>query len=717
VQRPAILSAAPDAPGLLRAFRRRWRLATFGGLLGALVTVAFVHVVWPQPKCTARVLLFVSARRPKEIFDTRESVAEYKTYQQTQTTLITSRKVLRAALQRPGVAALALVKKQEDPIVWLGEKLKVDFPNGSEILTISLSSEYPKDSVKLVNAVADSYLNRIVEEEQNDRRARLKRLQELFNTYQKNLRDKRSVSRKLVEAGGSNDKQGLALRQQLASQQLSQLKQEVLQLQSELRRSEVTERVLASRVAQLTAPKPTRAEVDAAVDADAVVVDQAERLASLMNRRNAVLRSVRNPSDPSVLYLDREIAGVRATLEKRRAALRPVVAERLGRRERTGLENEHDQVRWQVEMLKEQERTLLAQVATLEQEIKSFSIKSMDVHWLEDEITLAAEAAKTVGAEVQAMNVELQAPPRIRLIEKAETPAMTDPTRRVKVCGLAAFAALTGFAGLVSLWEFYSRRIDSRDVVVQGLGMRLMGSLPALPPVRKQHAGEAWQRLVIESIDEVRTMLLHLARVESIRVLMVTSATKGEGKTSLSCHLATSLARASRATLLIDGDLRNPSVHQLLGEPRGPGLCELLRREAVLGDVIRPVRAGLAVIPAGRCDDASIEALGSGGLSGHLERLRKGYDFVIIDAPPALLVTDTLVIGQQVDAALFSILGEVSRVPQVHAAHERLTALGVRILGAVVAGIPTPYRGRDYPYVARPCYGDPKAGDSTKEVG
>ena len=206
------------------------------------------------------------------------------------------------------------------------------------------------------------------------------------------------------------------------------------------------------------------------------------------------------------------------------------------------------------------------------------------------------------------------------MIEKAETSAVTDPKRRVKMCGMAAFGVLAGGVGLVSLWEFYTRRIGSEDEVVRGLGLRLVGTLPVLPPAGKPDEGEFWERLVVESIDDVRTMLLHASRVESIRVVMITSATKGEGKTSLSCHLASSLARASRATLLIDCDLRNPVVHRLFGEPRGPGLSELLRGEAVLADVIRPIREGLAVITAGQSDSAAIEALAADGMSDHFAR-------------------------------------------------------------------------------------------------
>ena len=91
------------------------------------------------------------------------------------------------------------------------------------------------------------------------------------------------------------------------------------------------------------------------------------------------------------------------------------------------------------------------------------------------------------------------------------------------------------------------------------------------------------------------------ARSDSLRVIMVTSAGSGEGKTSLSTHLAASLAQTNLRTLLIDGDLRNPIMHQVFGLELVPGFCELLRAETTGEAVIRTTSVdGLWLIPAGR---------------------------------------------------------------------------------------------------------------------
>ena len=352
------------------------------------------------------------------------------------------------------------------------------------------------------------------------------------------------------------------------------------------------------------------------------------------------------------------------------------------------------------DILQEQERSVLDEIAVLDTEMNSLNTKSMDFHWLEDEINLSAETAKTVGTEVQSMSVELKAPPRIRLVEKAKAPTLSDPMRRYKFTAAAAIGSLCAFLGLLSFLEFRTRRIDSADEVVVGLGMKLVGSLPALARARRGGGELVQQRLLIESIDAIRTMLLSASRFEALRLIMVTSALKGEGKTSLASHLATSLARAGRKTLLIDCDLRNSSATEVFDAPLCPGVCEFLREEATLDETIwqSPVNS-LFLIPAGRCDPATIDLLGQDRLPDLFRTLRERYDFIIVDTAPVLLVTDSLIISQHVDAVIFSILREVSQIPPVHAAYERLSSLGVRIFGAVVSGVShSHYTYGAYPY-------------------
>ena len=161
------------------------------------------------------------------------------------------------------------------------------------------------------------------------------------------------------------------------------------------------------------------------------------------------------------------------------------------------------------------------------------------------------------------------------------------------------------------------------------------------------------------------------------------------------------MARVGIRTILIDADLRNPSIDKIFDIPHGPGVSEILSGEMSLDQaVIRSSQADLALLPAGKCSAASIRGLTQGNLQAVLAKLKMQYEFIILDSAPVLPVAETLAIASQVDRVILSVLRDVSRIPRVFSAYQRLGVLGVRILGVVVAGVPCGFYGKDihYPY-------------------
>src|SRR5271157_3544022 len=260
--------------------------------------------------------------------------------------------------------------------------------------------------------------------------------------------------------------------------------------------------------------------------------------------------------------------------------------------------------------------------------------------------------------------------------------------------GMITFGSFCGTLFAIAFLELRTWKIDSADQVVGDLGLAVVGSLPMLPARARRNGVMARQEkdryrysLLLESIDTTRTMLIHAARLGSHRVIMIASALPGEGKTSLASHLATSLARSGQKTLLIDADLRCPSIHRLFDLTLDPGLSELLRGVVAFEDVIVSTAVEeFKVLTAGKCDTQTLRILSQGGLGGLFARLKEQYDFVIVDSSPILPVADAQIIAQQVDAVLFSILADVSRKTKIQTAYQRIAALGVKVLGAVVTG-------------------------------
>src|SRR5262249_8667418 len=185
-----------------------------------------------------------------------------------------------------------------------------------------------------------------------------------------------------------------------------------------------------------------------------------------------------------------------------------------------------------------------------------------------------------------------------------------------------------------------------------------------------------------------RTMLLNASRAGNLRMVMVTSAMAGEAKTSLSTQLAMSLASAGRRTLLLDFDLRNPSAWKVFTTKNKTGWSEILRGEINIAQCIQPTQLeNLWFIPAGDCDQVSLRSLSQDELAPLLVWLRSKYDFIIVDTCPVLPVVDALLLGRHMDGVIFSVLNDVSQIPKVYVATQRLLSLGIRMLGAVVNGV------------------------------
>jgi capsular exopolysaccharide synthesis family protein len=227
-----------------------------------------------------------------------------------------------------------------------------------------------------------------------------------------------------------------------------------------------------------------------------------------------------------------------------------------------------------------------------------------------------------------------------------------------------------------------------------------MCTLPALPdrfPPRgfRTFPDFGRQAILDDAVDDPHTALLQAARAHAIRVIMVTSAVSGEGKTSLASQLAASLSRIGK-TVLIDGDLRQPGLAQLFELPPGrKGLSELLRGEAELAEVVQQTPTGqLHVIDAGRYSSEASQ-IPEEGLPRVLELLRDQYAFIVLDSSPVLPAAEAPSLGKYVDGVVLSVLHDVSRLSQVQAAYQRLAMLGIRVLGAVVNSTRAPADGSD----------------------
>ena len=171
--------------------------------------------------------------------------------------------------------------------------------------------------------------------------------------------------------------------------------------------------------------------------------------------------------------------------------------------------------------------------------------------------------------------------------------------------------------------------------------------------------------------------------------VLITSACGSEGKTTLAAQLAERCVNAGLMTLLIDADLRNPTLSRMLDATEGPGLINVLRGQMAAEAALTIVHdaGGFHFLSAGspRVDPSRL--LQGDGLGRLIAQARESFDMIIVDAPPVLPVPDALTIGRWTDGAVLAVRYDASRVPLVERAKARLAHVGVPVLGAVVNGV------------------------------
>jgi protein-tyrosine kinase len=197
-------------------------------------------------------------------------------------------------------------------------------------------------------------------------------------------------------------------------------------------------------------------------------------------------------------------------------------------------------------------------------------------------------------------------------------------------------------------------------------------------------AANAPHSLAAEQYRTLRTRMVLLEEGRARRLLLVTSPAKGDGKSLTAANLALTMAQEfNRKVVLIDADLRRPTIHTLLGIPQQPGLVDVLGGSAYLEDalVLLP-DVHLAVMPAGQPPAQPAELLGSAAMRRVLEALRSRFDRVIVDVPPVIPLADVGVLAPQCDGVLLVVRAGVTPKPLIERALGTFDA--ERLLGVVL---------------------------------
>ena len=177
--------------------------------------------------------------------------------------------------------------------------------------------------------------------------------------------------------------------------------------------------------------------------------------------------------------------------------------------------------------------------------------------------------------------------------------------------------------------------------------------------------------------------------VEGGKVVGVCSACPQEGKSTTSVNLAYSLAEAGNKVLLIDGDMRRPSIYETVGIDMEPGLSDMLSGKSGVGVRANVLNEGMSVLPSGHIPPNPSELIGSNKMMSLLDEYKKAYDYIILDLPPVLLVSDPIAVSKYIDGMIIVVRHLKTRRRDVIETIRQLEYVGVKILGFVYNRIGT----------------------------
>lgn len=193
---------------------------------------------------------------------------------------------------------------------------------------------------------------------------------------------------------------------------------------------------------------------------------------------------------------------------------------------------------------------------------------------------------------------------------------------------------------------------------------------------------------VSEAYRTLRTNLSFSGLDEPIRTLVVTSPAPDEGKSTTIANLAVTMAQGGRKTILVDCDLRRPTLHTFFDLKPEPGLTDLLLEENGQPALQPTMVDGLQLLSSGPLPPNPADLLGSHKIDQIIANLSKQADIVLFDAPPVIAVTDATVLGSKVDGVLLVINAGKTRREHAELAKEMLEKANVRIVGAALTNAP-----------------------------
>ena len=315
----------------------------------------------------------------------------------------------------------------------------------------------------------------------------------------------------------------------------------------------------------------------------------------------------------------------------------------------------------------------------------------------------------------------------IKVLEQSSLGIFVGP-QLIRYLGIGGFLGFAAFCGLAYLLELADRSYRGPDEIAGDLGMPIVGHLPLASLSNSKRIDTKIDSSVVtvhksksavsEAFRGIRTALFFNNQQGNMKVIQVTSPIPGDGKSTIASNLAVSIAQSGRKVCLVDCDFRRPRVSKIFGVGSDVGLVQVISEKSKLEEAIQDSSIeNLSVLSCGRRPANPAELLSSEKFQSIIAELRQKFDYVILDTPPVLVVSDPATVAPVADGVILTVRLRRNLKPIAIRASQMLHAMNANMIGVVVNGVGVGANGYGYGGYRYDSYNSPYGGKGYGKSG
>lgn len=558
--------------------------------------------------------------------------------------------------------------------------LSISNPAGTAIIEIQATSILPEEARQMVNTLAEIFIEQTMKRSREQyRSARLfveEQLKSVFSRYNDVLNDLRLFQEKYGGLEISKEV-GLAIdRLALLMTQMEDNKLELHEAEASLKNIEQQLNTQDNLIVTSRELKKND------------LIQSLEQTIAELNLRYV---------EKSVEYREEhpEVKAIKKQIEEARHQLKEQITQVFGK-EVVSLNPMYERLKTLYaeklvakSMLKIRDQVIPQIVEKYDRKLKGLPERLQEYSQLTLSQKVNEEVYKSLLSYKQSIGVaESMAISRLELVEPGSLPIIPSAPNRTLILILATFVGLVTGLGLAFIIDYFDDSIKDVTKVEELKDLHYLGFIPFIQP--KKLAGQGTilslkaDSPIFEIYRSVRNDLRFVLEEKKAKTFIISSICKGEGKTTMACNLGLAFTKANCKVMIVDLDLRCPSVHRLFSLPNSQGVSSILMKHLDYHEVVQKVKYDeqtLEVITSGPLPSDVGILIESVGLQNLLQELMNNYDLLIIDTPPVLFLTDALIIGRFVKKMLWVMDVRAINLKPSLMVKNKLKEAGIDILG------------------------------------